>query len=104
MAQRLFLQYTADLLSIMKADDDYIIAIFKAIAETQSASANIDTSDGNASINSNGNGGDSEIFDKNEANVFAEPLKAISDNIVIYKSTFSSRHKVMNVVNTYKVY
>lgn len=104
MAQRLFLQYTADLLNVMKADDDYIIAVFKAVAETQLAAANIDTSDGNASTISNSTAnGDLEVFDKNEANVFAEPLRAISDNIVIYKSTFSNRHKVMNVVNTYKI-
>lgn len=105
MAQRLFLQYTADLLNVMKADDDYIIAVFKAVAECQLAAANIDSSDGNTSTISNSTASsDLEVFDKNEANVFAEPLRAISDNIVIYKSTFSNRHKVMNVVNTYKIF
>ncbi|XP_055912473.1 thyroid adenoma-associated protein homolog [Eupeodes corollae] len=104
MAQRLFLQYTADLLNAMKADDDYLIDVFKAVAESQLTAANIDPSDGNASTISNStSNGDLEVFDKNEANVFAEPLRAIADNIVIYKSTFSNRHKVMHVVNTYKI-
>lgn len=116
MAQRLFLQTTADLLNVMNADDDYIIEIFKIIAETQSANDAEDilsngmttspvSSIGSSSQSSpnNINGLDCEVFDKNEANVFAEPLKVISDSIVVFKSTFETRHKVVNFVNSYKV-
>lgn len=103
MAQRLFLQYTADILVAIKADDNYILDIFKIITETQALASFLDEGVGSQNSNSNTSSVDLEIFDKIETNVFAEPLKAIADSIVIFKNTFNKRIKVMKTVNNYKV-
>lgn len=109
MAQRLFLQSIADQLEEMRADDNYIIDIFKAIIETVTLGIGADD-DGNHSTSGSGSGsnsssstvGDLEVFDKHEANVFAEPQKVISDAIVVFKNTFRTRPKVLSYVGKAK--
>lgn len=138
MAQRLFLQYTADLLQNYRMDDTYILDIFKLITSclTSQYLAKDDDSDHHSSSLSSGGGGggggvnattttittstgngkgngggsnsgssslahDVEIFEKNEANVFAEPLKAITDCVVVFKCTFRLRPKVVRFVESY---
>ncbi|XP_046803544.1 thyroid adenoma-associated protein homolog isoform X4 [Lucilia cuprina] len=120
MAQRLFLQYTADLLLNYRMDDTYILDIFKLITScltTQCLAK--DDDDQHSSSSSSGGGGsgggggggssigscssstDVEIFEKNEANVYAEPLKAITDTVVVFKCTFRLRPKVVRFVESY---
>lgn len=124
MAQRLFLQYTADLLLNYRMDDTYILDIFKLITSclTTQYLAKDDDDQHSSSSSSGGGGGvgvttpstsignvngisslatDVEIFEKNEANVFAEPLKAITDCVVVFKFTFRLRPKVVRFVESY---
>ncbi|XP_054727416.1 thyroid adenoma-associated protein homolog isoform X1 [Anastrepha obliqua] len=105
MAQRLFLQSTADKLEAMRADDNYILDIFKLINETLSLGISTDD-DSNSSANSSNSGsstaGDLEVFEKHEANVYAEPQKAIIDAAVIFKGTFKSRPKILSYIEKTK--
>lgn len=122
MAQRLFLQYTADLLLNFRLDDSYILDIFKLITSSLTSqyfskdhhtavavAANDDEHSSSSSsscsvgvsISSSAAATDVEIFEKNEANVFAEPLKAITDTCVVFKCTFRLRPKVVRFVESY---
>lgn len=109
MAQRLFLQSIADQLEEMRVDDSYIIEIFKAINETVTLGIG-DDEDSNNSTNGSSSGSNSsasafcdlEVFDKNEANIFAEPQKVIYDAIVVFKNTFTTRPKVLRYVGEVK--
>ncbi|XP_011194015.1 thyroid adenoma-associated protein homolog [Zeugodacus cucurbitae] len=109
MAQRLFLQSIADQLEEMRADDNYIIEIFKTINETVTLGIGVDE-DGNSSTTGSGSGsnsssstvGDLEVFDKHEANIFAEPQKVIYDAVVVFKNTFATRPKVLSYVGEAK--
>ncbi|KAM7347162.1 thyroid adenoma-associated protein homolog isoform 2-T2 [Cochliomyia hominivorax] len=117
MAQRLFLQYTADLLLNYRLDDTYILDIFKLITSSLStqylAKDNKDNDDDQhssssssscsmgVSISATSGTTDVEIFEKNEANVFAEPLKAITDTVVVFKYTFRLRPKVVRYVESF---
>ncbi|XP_014094580.2 tRNA (32-2'-O)-methyltransferase regulator THADA [Bactrocera oleae] len=109
MAQRLFLQSIADQLEEMRVDDSYIIEIFKAINETVTLGIG-DDEDSNNSTNGSSSGSngsasafcDLEVFDKNEANIFAEPQKVIYDAIVVFKNTFTTRPKVLRYVGEVK--
>ncbi|XP_018794647.1 PREDICTED: thyroid adenoma-associated protein homolog [Bactrocera latifrons] len=105
MAQRLFLQSIADQLEEMRADDNYIIQIFKVINETATLGIGADEDVNNATNGSSSGSnssastvGDLEVFDKNEANIFAEPQKVIYDAIVVFKNTFTTRPKVLSFV------
>lgn len=110
MAQRLFLQYTADLLINYRMDDTYILDVFKLITTCLTSQClTKDDDDQHSSSSSSGGVGatfatsstDIEIFEKNEANVFAEPLKAITDTVVVFKCTFRLRPKVVRFVESY---
>lgn len=74
----------------MKADDSYITEIFTSICnnfEQQQKSQELETeSDATNNL-------DLDIFDKNEANGFGEPLKIIFDAKVVFKNSFKSLFK-----------
>ncbi|XP_065363222.1 tRNA (32-2'-O)-methyltransferase regulator THADA isoform X2 [Calliphora vicina] len=108
MAQRLFLQHTADLLLNYRMDDTYILDIFKLITSCLTTQCLAKEDDGqNSTPSSSGSvsvaiaSSDVEIFEKMEANVFAEPLKAITDTVVVFKCTFRLRPKVVRFVESY---
>ncbi|XP_017474797.1 PREDICTED: thyroid adenoma-associated protein homolog isoform X1 [Rhagoletis zephyria] len=105
MAQRLFLQSTADKLEAMRADDNYILDIFKIINEALSLGIGADEDSSgsmNGSNSSSSTTGDLEIFDKHEANVFAEPQKAMLDAIVVFKTSFKTRPKILSYLEEAK--
>ncbi|XP_037935306.1 thyroid adenoma-associated protein homolog isoform X2 [Teleopsis dalmanni] len=101
MAQRLFLQAIADVLLSTKASDEYIIDIFNIITDIYSPNQSNNNDIKNSEIVT-----DLEVFDKNEVNVFAEPIKVIYDIIVVFKNSFNERPKVLDIVckNAYSSY
>lgn len=107
MAQRLFLQFIADLILGFKMDDIFILDMFKLITSCLSAQCFRKDYDDQQSTSSSSSGsfgqtsGSVEIFEKQEANVYAEPLKAITDTVVVFKCTFKLRPKVVRFVDSY---
>ncbi|XP_004536382.1 thyroid adenoma-associated protein homolog [Ceratitis capitata] len=99
MAQRLFLQYMVDQLQACRADDNYIIEIFKLMHEVLSLGIAADEDCNSSAFGSNSSSSsavDFEVFDKNEANVYAEPQKAIADTYVVFKNTFKTRPRLLS--------
>lgn len=100
MAQRLFLQNSADILLAFRMDDNYILDIFKIIV-TNFSTQSSKKDDGSHSSGENSNSSDAEVFEKNEANVFAEPSKVIFDAAVVFKNTFKSRLKITRFIDNF---
>ncbi|XP_067637343.1 tRNA (32-2'-O)-methyltransferase regulator THADA isoform X3 [Eurosta solidaginis] len=113
MVQRLFLQSIADQLETMRADDNYIMDIIKIIKETLTVGTggSMDTNDDDGTATSNSSNSsdtsttsDMDIFDKNEANVYAEPRKALLDAIVVFETTFKLRPRIINCLKEAKIF
>ncbi|XP_073835373.1 thyroid adenoma-associated protein homolog isoform X2 [Musca autumnalis] len=96
VVQRVFLQYTADLLLRYEASDDYIKDIFTIIVKHYVLAQNAETSHNTPSLI------DVEIFDKSEANDFAEPFTVVKDATEIFAHSFHSRTKVVEYLKTYQ--
>ncbi|XP_075155703.1 thyroid adenoma-associated protein homolog [Haematobia irritans] len=101
LAQRLFLQYTVELLKFYKLDDDFVLDIFRIIISDASTSSVT-----NNRQNESCNNLDIEIFDKSEANDFAEPLTIVKDAVEIFEQNFQMHSKVVEFLKThkYKIY
>ena len=107
MAQRMFLQATADVLNELKTDETYILDVFVSICND--FGLEIDAEGGATNQNSAGNSSqtisslnDLDVFDKNETNDFGEPLRVAMDAIVVFKNTFADRPKILQKVLEYK--
>lgn len=95
VAQILFLQYTANILKCLKMDDDYILDIYKIIVSQWSVSSNDQQDSSSSTI------ADVEIFDKSEANDFAEPLTVVKDAVYVFTTTFQTNSKVLEHIHSY---
>lgn len=102
VAQCIFLQYTAELLesSAIADKDDFILEVFKIITKESSVAAV--AADDNSQKNTNDCSlMDVEVFNKNESNVFAEPLTIAMDAVRIFKLIFQKHSKIVQYVNDY---
>uniref|UniRef100_A0A1I8Q5H7 tRNA (32-2'-O)-methyltransferase regulator THADA n=1 Tax=Stomoxys calcitrans TaxID=35570 RepID=A0A1I8Q5H7_STOCA len=95
IAQRVFLQHTAELLILYKLDDDFVLNVFKIIISEEAIASNDQQNNTSKII-------DIEIFDKSEANDFAEPATVVKDAAEIFERNFKMHDKVLEFLQTYK--
>ncbi|XP_061403035.1 tRNA (32-2'-O)-methyltransferase regulator THADA [Musca vetustissima] len=98
VVQRLFLQYSVELLLKYMANDDYILEIFNIIVKHYKKA----TSNGGNDDSSSSSLMDVEIFDKSEANDFSEPFTVIKDAVEIFTYSFQTHTKVMDYLSLYQ--